>query len=393
MKVDDAFGGDEALLLLIKECKKRNMHIILDGVFNHTGADSVYFDLYNRFGRGAYSCENSPYKSWYYFGDSRDEYACWWGIKILPKVNCDDSGYRRFVFGDNGIVRKYMRMGIDGFRLDVADELSDGFLSEMRKTVKEENADGILIGEVWEDASNKIAYSKRRYYFSGFQLDSVMNYPLREGIIAFIKYGDYKTLCYAAEGVYRHYPKCVSDSLMNFLGTHDTERILTVLAGKDVDGLSNNEISEIKMTEAERKCGLKMLRCAYGICAFMYGVPSVFYGDEAGLEGYHDPFCRKPYPWGREDSETLDFFSRVNLFRKREPLFKDGFFRVVFADSETFVFERFSTVRSLTVVITRSRSYSISFEEPHSVVFGKSDKTAETDFEVGAYSVSVFLKN
>ena len=390
MKVDEAFGGDEALEYLISECKKRGMYLILDGVFNHTGADSVYFDIYSKYGKGAYSCDNSPYADWYSFGESKDKYECWWNIKILPKVNCDAASYREFIFGENGVVRKYMRMGIDGFRLDVADELSDSFLETMRSTVREENPDGIVLGEVWEDASNKIAYSKRRYYFAGKQLDSVMNYPLREGIIAFIKEGDFEALRFAAECVYRHYPKCVCDTLMNFLGTHDTERILTVLAGRSPDGLSNKEIAQLRMTPEEREKGLRMLRCAFAICALMYGVPSVFYGDEAGVEGYHDPFCRKPFPWGREDKQTQEFFAKLGALRNSEKLFAEGLFRVVYAYENAFVFERFDDKEIITAVVTRGAPFDFECEAEAICILGENEGERASRFTIGKWSVGVY---
>lgn len=390
MKVDSAFGGDKALSHLIKECKKRGMHIILDGVFNHTGDDSVYFDKYSRYGSGAYSSSCSPYADWYSFGANRDEYACWWNIKILPKVNCDAPSYREHIFGKGGVVRKYMRMGIDGFRLDVADELSGSFLEEMRRVVKEENPDGIVLGEVWEDASNKIAYSERRHYFSGHQLDSVMNYPLREGILAFIKHGDFQTLRFASETVYRHYPKQVSDVLMNFLGTHDTERILTSLAGRESASLSNTELAHERLSANERRHGLEMLKCAFAICALTYGVPSVFYGDEAGLEGYHDPFCRMPYPWGREDKETVSFFSALGALRRSEKLFAEGFFRVRHADENSYVFERFNDEKTITVVVTRDLPYKADFDTEALCLLGEHKGKRSLSFEVGKWSVGVF---
>lgn len=390
MKVDEGFGGDEALENLIGECKKRNMHLILDGVFNHTGADSVYFDVNGRFGNGAMHNADSPYSDWYYFTEDRKSYASWWGIKILPKVNCDNASYRNFILGKNGVVKKYMKMGVDGFRIDVADELSDGFLNELRKSIKEENPNGIVIGEVWEDASNKIAYSKRRYYLSGHQLDSVMNYPLRNGIISFIKNGNVEELVTVLEGIYNHYPEPVTKCLMNFLGTHDTERILTVL-GTDYEPTTNDDASSAVLSSDERAEGLKKLRCAYAICALVYGVPSVFYGDEAGLEGYHDPFCRAPYPWGREDGETVKFFSEINALRGKYKPFGEGKFRVLDFGCDFIEFVRYFDGEFCTVVITRNSPHTFCSSEKAVCIFGKHIGKEDTSFMVDKWSVGVFF--
>lgn len=357
MEVDSMFGGDAALVRLTEEAARFGIRVILDGVFNHTGADSVYFDRYSRFGGGAYSDPDSIYRDWYFFKNYPDEYECWWGIPILPKVDSGGDSFMNFVIGDGGVAEKYMGMGIAGFRLDVADELSERFIKALRARLRSEDSDSLILGEVWEDASCKVAYSKRRHYFDGTELDSVMNYPLREGVIAFIKDGDHETLRYAMETVYRHYPKCVSDVLMNFLSTHDTERIITVLAGEDAWGKAPAELAEMKLSASERERGIRLVKCAYAIVASCYGIPSVFYGDEAGLEGYHDPFCRRPFPWGREDSSLIDFFSRVGMIRKREPLFADGLFRVIDSSEDVFITERFDSASSIVTVVTRGSEY------------------------------------
>ncbi|MBR6918703.1 MAG: glycoside hydrolase family 13 protein, partial [Clostridia bacterium] len=338
MRVDPMFGGDGALSELLAECERRGIKVILDGVFNHTGDDSVYFDRYNKYGdAGAYNNPESKYYEWYNFRHYPDDYECWWNIVILPRVDSSGESFRKFILGDGGVVDKYIKMGVCGFRLDVADELSDVFLEDMRRRLKGTTRDMLLIGEVWEDASNKIAYSERRRYLGGRELDSVMNYPLREGAIAFIKYGDHALLKRVVETIYRHYPKCASDVLMNFLGTHDTERIITVLAGEPDDGKTPAELSVMRLSDEQMQAGRKLVKCAWSIVATTYGIPSIFYGDEAGLEGYHDPFCRRPFPWGKEDAELEDFFSRFGRFRKSETLFKEGYYRVVCSDENVFV--------------------------------------------------------
>lgn len=354
MRIDPAFGDDESFSRLCREAEARGISILLDGVFNHTGADSRYFDIYSRYGGGAYKNPDSPYRSWYNFGATDDEYECWWGIKILPRVNGEDPGYRRFIVGEDGVIRRYMRLGAAGFRLDVADELSDGFIADIHSAVREEREDGAIIGEVWEDASNKIAYGARRSYLLGGELDSVMNYPMREAIIGYVMRGDAGLFRSTAVGIYRRYPRVVSDSLMNLLGTHDTERILTVLGGISGDGKNEDELCKMRMTTEQRKKALSRLRCAFTILFTVYGVPSVFYGDEAGVEGYHDPFCRRPYPWGREDVGLRDYVTRLGGLRRRYRVYAHGLFRICFASPELLVFSRGEGSDMLYTAVSRT---------------------------------------
>lgn len=370
MHVDPMFGGDEAFSELCTECKKLGISVILDGVFNHTGDDSIYFNRSGNYDKpGAYNSKESEYYQWYNFSEYPDKYECWWGIDILPRVNCDNESFRKYIFGEKGVIRKYMRIGASGFRLDVADELSDEFISELRSTVKDESADGIVIGEVWEDASNKISYGKRRKYLSGGELDSVMNYPLRNAVIKYFLRGDYEALRYATEGIYRHYPKCVSDVIMNFLGTHDTERILTVLGGEPSDGHSPGELSSMRMSDEQLSVGITRLKCAYTVVATVYGVPSIYYGDEAGLQGYYDPFCRMPYPWKHQNYDLIDFFRSIGKIRSEYEVFKDGFFKIMKCDPDLFMFERFKTGERIITAVTRNNGVRVSFELPVSNIF------------------------
>ena len=238
LTVDSMFGGDEALSELCNAARMRGIEIILDGVFNHTGDNSVYFNKYGTYNSvGAYQSDESLYRSWYNFGGTRDEYDSWWGIKILPRVNSSHPDFQNFI--SNQVVEKWMNLGVSGWRLDVADELAESFLVRFREAVKAKNPDGVIIGEVWEDATDKVAYGTRRAYLCGAELDSVMNYPLRSAIIEYVKWGNCEFLRHCTEGTYRRYPKCSSDNLMNFLGTHDTERIITILGGESSHGKSN----------------------------------------------------------------------------------------------------------------------------------------------------------
>lgn len=344
LEIDGMFGGEEAFRALLERAHSQGIRVILDGVFNHTGDRSRYFDRYGEYGgHGAYTDPTSPYREWYHFRSYPQEYESWWGIDILPKLNLSNDGCREFLVGKDGVCAHYMRMGIDGWRLDVADELSDPFLDALRQSVKAESGgEGLIIGEVWENAALKEAYEKRRRYLRGKQLDSVMNYPLRSGILQFLLEGDGVFLGDTLKEIYATYPKTVCDSLMNLLGTHDTERILTVLGeGGERDwSLTNDELAMKTLTKNQLTRGIQCLKIAATLQYTVYGVPSVFYGDEAGIQGYHDPFCRRPFPWGRENRSLLAFYRKLGRIRLAHPVFTDGEFRVEEARNNLIVYRR-----------------------------------------------------
>lgn len=354
MQVDEMFGGEDALKDLINEAKNKGIRIILDGVFNHTGDDSKYFNKYGKYDSvGAYQSKESEYYDWYHWKKHPDQYESWWGIPILPKLNLQNESCRDyFVGGEASVVGKYTKMGIGGIRLDVADELTNDFLDRLRETAKScSKGEAVIIGEVWENAADKIAYGKRRKYFRGTQLDSVMNYPFRSAAIDYLTSGDSSLISSALTELYASYPKCVCDSLMNILGTHDTERILTVLGGEDNFELSNEELSHIRMDSETREKAVKLLKLGSVLQYTVYGVPSVFYGDEAGLEGYRDPFCRMPYPWGKENAELLTHYTLLGRIRKENKLLSDGLFRITRSDGGYIEYERSKGADKLTVAI------------------------------------------
>ena len=342
-QVDPALGGEAALNALITKAKECGIRIILDGVFNHTGDDSRYFNRYARYqDLGAYQSPDSPYADWYSFEEFPDKYECWWGVKILPRINSHLPSVRTYLAGPDGIAASRIKQGIAGWRLDVADELSNEFLYELRTNLhKASSEQPIIIGEVWENAADKIAYGHRRHYFSGQQLDSVMNYPIRNAIVSFVRDGDANALYHTLTELYSSYPLCVSHSLMNLLGTHDTERILTVLGdateGKDK---TNAELSTARLSPAMRETAIQRLKVAFTLLFTIYGVPSVFYGDEAGMEGYRDPFCRRPFPWGREDTDLLSHVRFLGQLRARSPALFDGSFRIVDKREHFIAYER-----------------------------------------------------
>ncbi len=370
LEVDAMFGGEKAFKNLIEKAKEKDIYIILDGVFNHTGDDSIYFDRYGNYGCvGAYSNPRSLYRNWFRFKQYPNQYESWWGIDIMPRLNHTVEDCRRFFTGKSGVADKYIKMGIGGWRIDVADELSDEFLDEWRETVKSSSkGEGIVIGEVWENAAEKVAYSSRRRYFRGKQLDSVMNYPVRNGILAFLTDKDAGFLADVLKSIYASYPKCSCDSLMNLLGTHDTERILTVLGegSSDYSSLSNTELATRTLAPDVRQKAIALLKAASAIQYTVYGVPSLFYGDEAGIEGYHDPFCRRTYPWGRECQELLKHYRRLGEIRESNDVFVDGEFKVDLAENGVIAYSRYNENNTVRIVVN-ANEHKVVYNAPEDV--------------------------
>ena len=301
---------------MVSECGKRGIRLILDGVFNHTGDDSRYFNKYGTYDEiGAYQSKDSKYYSWYNFRHFPDKYDSWWGIDVLPAVNENCPSYIDFITGIDIRIGRWMKYPLGGFRLDVADELPDEFVAKIRSAVKSANGDAVVIGEVWEDASNKIAYSTRRKYFQGEELDSVMNYPLKDAIINFVVSGNTSLLRRTVGMLLDHYPKCVLDSLMNILGTHDTVRVLTALGG--VCAYNKEEMAVLKLSAEQRAVATERLKIAAILLYTFFGVPCIYYGDEIGMEGYSDPFCRKPFAWDLIDEDILSHYRWLGELRSR----------------------------------------------------------------------------
>ncbi len=355
MTVDQCFGGDKALKSLIDAAYKQGIRIILDGVFNHTGDDSIYFNRYGNYDSvGAYQSKNSPFYAWYDFKNYPEEYTCWWGIKILPRIHPDRPECGNYFLKAGGVLDKYRKMGIYGMRLDVADELSDGFISAIKKRLSSDG-ESYLLGEVWEDGSNKISYDVRKSYYQGSELDGVMNYPLRIGLIDYFVNKSTDKLRYALTDIILNAPKRIRNSQMNLLGTHDTERILTLLSGVDRAGKTNRELSKMRLTDKERSLASKRLLSAYAALATLPGIPSIYYGDEAGLEGFSDPFNRMPYPYGKENAEILDFYKKIGIIRRENSVYKEGEFELLLLDGDCFMFSRKSGGRAFVTIINNSK--------------------------------------
>ncbi len=303
-KIDPMFGDEEIFKDLCSEAEKLGMRIILDGVFSHTGSDSKYFNKFGNYDSlGAYQSLHSPYYRWYRFNDYPNLYETWWGFSNMPNVDELNPSYLDYIIrNDNSVIEKWLKLGAGGWRLDVADELPDEFIKILKKKLKEVKKDSVLIGEVWEDASNKVSYNRKREYLFGNELDSVTNYPLRQIILDLVRnYIGSKYFIKKYLSLKENYPKEYFYSTMNMLGNHDTERVLTML---------NNNVN--------------LLKEAVVIQMTLPGVPLIYYGDEAGLTGGKDPSNRKSYPWGKENNDILGFYRKISAIRVSEEALRNG---------------------------------------------------------------------
>lgn len=343
-RIDPLLGTEEDFDSLREACDRAGITLLLDGVFSHTGQDSLYFNAFGRYDSvGASQSKDSPYYSWYSFERYPDKYRCWWGDPSLPECRKGDPSYQRFIFdGEEGIVPRWIHRGIGGWRLDVADELTMDFLRKLRFAARCARPDAFVLGEVWEDASAKESYGELRCYCTGETLDSVMNYPLRDAALSFAmgraSSGDVARLIRHQAEVY---PAPFLYSMMNLLGSHDRARALNVLAGKECRDLPRRQQHKVTLTEEEYALAAQRYRlCLELICA-LPGCPTVYYGDEAGMTGCSDPFCRRTFPWGREDRELQAYVRQCLLRHRDSPVLKTGFCHVDTPDDDTLVIHRF----------------------------------------------------
>ena len=352
---DPMLGTLEEFKEMVAAAHAHGIKVILDGVYSHTGSNSRYFNKDGAFdGQGAFQSQESPYHSWYTFHNWPHSYNSWWNFNTLPTVNKMDPAFIEYIItGEDSVIAHWMKTGIDGFRLDVADELPDAFLKLLYDRVKEINPDAYVLGEVWEDASNKTAYGRRRTYFTNAELDSVMNYPFRTAILNFMRgFDSGHGLQETVMSIVENYPEQVWQCNMNLLGTHDTPRLLTALVD-DFDG-SREEKAKRRLSRNQFDVAKDRLLMASFLQYTLPGSPSLYYGDEACMEGYKDPFNRRPYPWGREDPEFLDHFKRLGQLRKRVEALRLGDIRFFQAGDKHIGFQR--SYRGKTVKVYANRS-------------------------------------
>ena len=352
---DPMLGTTADFQALCRAAHARGIRVILDGVFSHTGANSLYFDKERTFGgNGAYCTTDSPYYSWYSFQKYPDVYNSWWGFDTLPTVNKMDPAFVEYIItGQDSVIAHWLRLGADGFRLDVADELPNEFIKLLKDRLRQLRPDGLLMGEVWEDASNKVSYGIRRRYFVDGVLDSCMNYPFRTAIINFVKdRDDGRGFRETVMTILENYPPHVLQCNMNLLGTHDTPRILTALVD-DFDG-SREEAALRRLSRSQRFTAEERLLMASFLQYMLPGAPALYYADEAGMEGHKDPFNRRPYPWGKEDPELLEHYQILGRLRKEQEALRMGSLEFFRADNQQLGFVRHHQGKTLRVYVNRS---------------------------------------
>ena len=348
MQIDELLGGENDFVSLCESAREKGIYVMLDGVFNHSGSDSKYFNKHGTYDSlGAFQSKESTYYDWYYFNNFPHDYGAWWGIKNVPTLNKSNPNYRNLIFGKGGVIEKWTTLGASAWRLDVVDELPTDFVREIRKTVQNARRDALIIGEVWEDASTKESYGQKRTYLFGEELDGVMNYPYMNAVLFYALGGDKKDFERQILTILENYPKPVVDVLMNFLDTHDTARALNVLSGVKIPQGRENQKART-LSESEYNLGVKRLKMSAVIEYALPGNPSVFYGDEAGVTGWCDPLNRVSYPWGRENQDLLSYYRRLGEIRAEfRDLFLSG---VEFIDCETLSFRRTNGQESLRII-------------------------------------------
>lgn len=365
-KTPDPMLGTEAdFAELCREAHARGIRVVLDGVFSHTGSNSLYFNRDHAFpGLGAYQSQSSPYYRWYTFYQWPGNYHSWWNFDTLPTVNKRDPDFIRYIITDeDSVAAHWMKLGADGFRLDVADELPGEFILALRRRLRQLKPDALLMGEVWEDASTKIAYGSRRRYFTDAQLDSVMNYPFRTAILDFMRGRDSGSrLRDTVMSIAENYPPQVMQCCMTLLGTHDTPRILTALVD-DFDG-SRAEKAARRLPRNRLEVARDRLFMASFLQFTLPGAPSIYYGDEAGMEGYRDPFNRRTFPWGREDEELQAHFRLLGRLRRDYEALRLGDIRFFRAADKHLGYSRSLDGKKLRIYVNRS-------EDPWTIDGGK----------------------
>ena len=338
-RIDPMLGTEDDFRELCRDAGAMGISIILDGVFNHVGCDSRYFNRYGTYPEpGAWQRVGSPYDDWFTFRED-GSYECWWGVTDLPGVREEAPGYRALIAGgEDSVVRHWLEAGARGWRLDVADELPEWFIRDIHDAAVAQREDALVLGEVWEDASNKISYGALRHYLLGGELDSAMNYPLRVALLDFLtNKADAPELAEALEALRENYPPDALYCALNLLGSHDRMRLLTLLGGApEEDKLTDAERAAFRLNDGQRSLAKGRLWLAALVQMTMPGVPCVYYGDEAGMEGYADPYNRGTYPWGKEDADCGTIYRNAIGLRKSLSLFVDGGFSAFSCGKDVF---------------------------------------------------------
>lgn len=362
-QVDPYAGTNEDLRSLCNKAHKMGMKVILDSVFNHTGNDSRYFNEYNSFNEvGAFQSRDSKYYPFYrkYFSNNQTYFDYWWGFGNLPTCDGNSREWQEYIFGEGGVIDKWFALGIDGLRLDVADELSDYFIEGIRKAVKRNKEDGFILGEVWENPMRM----NRGYLSSGKGMDSVMDYPLVDALIRYYKYCDVDKLRRVLYEIKNEYPDATIQSLMNFTSTHDISRGINLFATYDFKqyehwawepSSDNREWQKnFVLSKEDYERGKAIYKSYIYSLAFLPGNLSIFYGDEMGLEGMGNLSNRKPFPKEVKDKELLEYFRSIGRMRNHEQFLEKADLEIYDINSDLLMFRRINGNQDALITVNRT---------------------------------------
>ena len=374
MKIDDMYGTEKEFKTLIEEAEKQGIQIVIDGVYNHTGSDSIYFNKDGNFDTlGAYRSKNSRYYNWFNFIEYPDKYYSWWGIDTLPSINHECEDFQDYITGDDGVIDKFMKLGIAGVRLDVVDEITDRFVKKIANRVHKYGKDKVVMGEVWENAAIKESYGSRRKYFADNELNSVMNYPIKETVLEYIRSGSPENLESTIRMLENDYPKVVRDNLMNFLTTHDTTRVFSEL---------------LTHTEDDRETAENLYKVATALIFTLPGVPSIFYGDEYGMEN-DSGSSRGCFDWNNYKNSTYKWFEKLTKIRKFKAL-KDGEINILYSRYGKFIFERVGENERI-VVLTNLQDTNLDVKLEGDFTSFITGKKAN-EFKLGKNQVEILIE-
>ncbi len=347
MQLDPLLGKNKDFTQFCDEAHKMGISIILDGVFNHVGADSIYFNKFKRYpNEGAFNSKSSIYYPWFKnnFFTYPNSYKGWWGdANGLPAVDTFSPEYIEYICGKNGVVKTWLERGADGFRLDVIDELPNEFIDILCDSIKKYGGK-IIIGEVWEDATEKFdMYGTRRRYLLGEQIDTVMNYPFFNSAYNYIKYGDFLNIYAGTMRILEHYPKYSINLLMNLISTHDIERISNRLANE----------GKREFTREQIEFSRKMLPLLLTMQFTFPGIPCIYYGDEIAMMGRGNLENRKYFDWNCKDKTFINYIKELSNIKKNN-LACSGDFKFLYLTQDLLIYKRNYLNNVLIIIINRS---------------------------------------
>ena len=400
-RIDPYAGNVDDLKELCDKAHKLGIKIILDAVFNHTGNDSRYFNEYGTFPeKGAFQGPDSKYYNFYrkHVFDGQTYFDYWWGMKNLPVCDGYSKEWQDYIYGVGGIIDKWFSYGIDGLRLDVADELTNEFIEGIRAAVKRNKNDGFIIGEVWKNPMRM----NRGYIESGKGMDSVMNYQLVDALIRYFKYADINLLKGRVDEILTEYPTETINSLMNFTSTHDITRAINLFGNYEYSGewawdLKSDDRKwqqNYNLSSEQYRKGKKIYSAYIYTLALFPGILSIFYGDEIGMQGMGNLANRRSYPWNKQDTDLLKLFRTIGELRKKENALETASLELIDVTNEYLVFRRFSKMEEYLVYISRI-DYKVKYVLPKSyqnvpILYNLNSSTHDT---LNSYGGVVFKKN